>query len=126
MKRRNFIYLTTAATAGIALPVWYFQSGNPEYNELIAEPEFLSHIWDTHSIQEIGEKYRQQNAHENSERKLVNVLSNDNSSIDSTTKLLRKQIQKDFKAGRTVIIDGWILSVTEARQCALFSLTNPK
>jgi hypothetical protein len=32
------------------------------------------------------------------------------------------QIRDDFTAGRTVVVDGWVLSVTEARQAALFSL----
>jgi hypothetical protein len=31
-------------------------------------------------------------------------------------------VQRDFAAGRTVMLDGWVLAVTEARQCALFSL----
>jgi hypothetical protein len=31
-------------------------------------------------------------------------------------------VRDDFAAGRTVLVDGWVLSVTEARQCALFSL----
>ena len=31
------------------------------------------------------------------------------------------QIRNDFDAGRTVVVDGWLLSVTEARQCALYS-----
>ena len=31
-------------------------------------------------------------------------------------------IRDDFEGGRTVEVNGWILSVTEARQCALFSL----
>lgn len=31
-------------------------------------------------------------------------------------------IHDDFEQSRTVILNGWILSVTEARQCALFSL----
>ena len=31
-------------------------------------------------------------------------------------------VRADFEHGRTVVVDGWILSVTEARQCALFSL----
>jgi large subunit ribosomal protein L4 len=34
------------------------------------------------------------------------------------------KIRDDFAAGRTVLIDGWVLSLTEARQSALFSLTN--
>ena len=31
-------------------------------------------------------------------------------------------VHDDFDAGRTVVVLGWILSATEARQCALFSL----
>ena len=31
-------------------------------------------------------------------------------------------VARDFADSRTVLVDGWVLSVTEARQCALFSL----
>ena len=31
-------------------------------------------------------------------------------------------VNTDFTNGTTVVVDGWILSVTEARQCALFAL----
>jgi len=36
---------------------------------------------------------------------------------------LAKKIQQDFQQDKTVVVDGWVLSRTEARQCALFSLT---
>ena len=36
---------------------------------------------------------------------------------------IKERIKQDFAAGNTVIIRGWILSITEARQCALLSLT---
>jgi hypothetical protein len=32
-------------------------------------------------------------------------------------------VRRDFVDGRTVEIDGWLLSLTEARQSALFSLS---
>src|SRR5437588_11643520 len=32
---------------------------------------------------------------------------------------LDEQIRDDFAAGRTILLDGWVLSVTEARQAAL-------
>jgi hypothetical protein len=35
---------------------------------------------------------------------------------------LDQQVQDDFARGRTVNVNGWILSVTEARQCALYSM----
>jgi len=31
-------------------------------------------------------------------------------------------VTADFERGNAVVIDGWVLSATEARQCALFSL----
>ncbi|MFL5583160.1 MAG: hypothetical protein ACJ8AO_22565 [Gemmatimonadaceae bacterium] len=31
-------------------------------------------------------------------------------------------VRGDFADGRTVVVDGWVLAATEARQCALFSL----
>jgi len=31
-------------------------------------------------------------------------------------------VRDDFAGGRTVVVLGWILSATEARQCALYSL----
>jgi len=37
---------------------------------------------------------------------------------------LNDQVRDDFAAGRTVLVDGWVLSATEARQCALFSLAS--
>jgi hypothetical protein len=36
---------------------------------------------------------------------------------------IEDQIHDDFAAGRTVVVGGWVLSETEARQCALYSLT---
>jgi len=38
-------------------------------------------------------------------------------------KSLDAQVHDDFEAGRTVLVSGWVLSQTEARQCALYSLS---
>ncbi len=39
--------------------------------------------------------------------------------------MMSEKVQADFDNGETVVVRGWVLSRTEARQCALFSLTNP-
>lgn len=39
--------------------------------------------------------------------------------------LLAERQKRDFAEGRTVTIDGWILSVTEARLCAIVALDRP-
>jgi hypothetical protein len=39
------------------------------------------------------------------------------------SKNIEGMIHTDFLTDKTLIINGWVLSVTEARQCALFSLS---
>jgi len=122
MKRRNFILLSAAGAAALGASYWYLNYYDQEFNRSIAEPESLSYIWDKETIITIGENYRKKFPSEDSERSLVKVLStNINDDISAIT-ALKKRIKYDFKKGNTVMIDGWILSVTEARQCALFSI----
>ena len=124
MKRRNFVLLGTAGAALIAIPSWYYKYRDLDYNQLLTEPELLSHIWDTNAINDIGKIYREQYPDENSERKLVNLLMPSNlTDTPSITEALQKQIRDDYKTREIVMVDGWLLSTTEARQCALFSLT---
>lgn len=125
MKRTQFILLSGLGIPAIALPTWYFKFYTPEYDKLLTEPELLSHLWDGTTIGDIGKTYRKQFSDENSEGKLVKLLS-DFASTESTIpiELLRQQIAEDYHQSNTVMVDGWILSRTEARQCALFSL-NP-
>lgn len=59
---------------------------------------------------------------EKTESALVNQLMNGNAEDGAdTNERLRRQIVQDFTDGNTVLVDGWLLSVTEARQCALLS-----
>ena len=37
--------------------------------------------------------------------------------------MIRRRIRRDFDRGRTVEVGGWILSLTEARLCALVALS---
>lgn len=126
MKRRNFILLSTGGVAALAIPTWYNLYGPFDYNPLLVEPELLSYIWDNNTISEIGQNYRQLFPNENTERRLVSLLTEHISSDSiSFNEEVNNQIQEDYKDGRIVMLDGWLLSVTEARQCALFSLTQP-
>ncbi len=43
--------------------------------------------------------------------------------IQSIKKILQTQRQEDFRNSHTVILNGWVLSRTEARLCALLALT---
>ena len=75
-------------------------------------------------IRQLGDHYRTANPSENSADALRAAISNGQGPrIPLLGKSIDDQVRDDFAAGRTVLVDGWILSVTEARQAALFSLT---
>ena len=90
---------------------------------MLAEPESLAYIWDENTMLEIGKKYLSEHPDEKSERKLVKILlkkttSNQQELIESLQQLTRE----DYVQDHIVMVDGWLLSVSEARQCALYSL----
>ncbi len=127
MKRRNFILLTSAGVAALAIPTLVYSLHKNAIDPLLSQPQSLANIWDTDTMNTIGLNYMLKVPKENRERILVKRLigkSAGESANLATT--LEQQIQKDFITGNTVMVDGWILSVTEARQCALFSLTLQK
>jgi len=127
MKRRNFILLTSAGVAALAIPTLVYSLRESAIDPLLFQPQSLANIWDTDTMNTIGLNYMLKVPKENRERILVKRLmgkSAGESANLATT--LEQQIQKDFITGNTVMVDGWILAVTEARQCALFSLTLQK
>ncbi len=124
MKRRNFVLLAGIGISAIAIPTWYYKYRDPANDQLLAEPELLSYIWDDNTISKIGNLYLEEFSDENSELKLIELLSNNVSTdLNENTEMLNQQITNDYKTGNTIMIAGWVLSRTEARQCALFSLT---
>jgi len=123
MKRKHFILLSGLGISAIAIPTLYFNFHELEYDSSLKSPEFLSNFLDSKSIIEIGELYIKQVPDENNELKLVSLLPISDSSDNNTIEILQQQITDDYISGKTIIVDGWILSKTEARQCALYSLT---
>jgi hypothetical protein len=118
MKRRDFILSVVAGVSVVSISTYYF-FGDVEYDHVIAQPKSLSLIWNVQHINAIGKQYREQVPGESSERTLVKLLNESGAGLD-------EKINNDFETGRTVIVDGWILSETEARQCALASLVQSK
>jgi hypothetical protein len=117
----------TAGIAAVTIPTAYYFLADLEYDQALADPQLLSLIWDTEMIKKIGNQYRLQMPSENSERPLVKSLKAAASEVSlANASNLEEIIKKDFETGNTIIVDGWILSRTEARQCALFSLIELK
>jgi hypothetical protein len=76
-------------------------------------------------VRQLGARYRSATPSENTVDALRSAITKDRGSkIPFLAKeSADEQIADDFANGRTVLVDGWVLSVTEARQAALFSLT---
>lgn len=117
MQRRYFLWLAVSGTAALTLPFLHCGNKNAALQKTLSQPEILSRICDAKTLKDIGNSYRKKIPAENNKNQLQNLLLK-----DTTVKEIQNNINRDFEAGRIIKINGWILSVTEARQCALFSL----
>ncbi|HET9826553.1 MAG TPA: hypothetical protein VFP87_14535 [Chitinophagaceae bacterium] len=131
MKRRIFVKLAAATAASLYLPNLSCKSENDIVARTLSQPHALEHICDAETIREIGNAYQKLVPNENSKATLMRLLAANidvypsDRSVDRelVSSVLDKRVRQDFQENRTMVVDGWILSVTEARQCALFSLT---
>lgn len=129
MKRRNFII--TASTAAIGVPTaYYIKKHYWKSSESIFIPAILSNFCDERTLVEIGIEYRKRVPVENEKKQLTNLILTDSKGKKLTTSdrsdietFINKKSQEEFSSYNTLVIKGWIISITEARQCALFSLT---
>jgi hypothetical protein len=128
MKRRDVIQLSVFALAAISFPL--LNSCNPPAGELVlSKPGFLSRLFDKKTIIDAGKAYLEKVVAEKDEDRLIQLLSGNNPIVNSKDEAVIHQyidekVKSDFEAGKIVMVKGWVLAVTEARQCALFSLVN--
>lgn len=123
MQRRTFIHLSAYTAIALTLPVIDGCSANST-DKVLSQPLFFSHLVDTKTINEAGIAYRKLFPAEDSQTVLNKLLLGNSASSDKTIiqKQLDDQVKEDFKVGKTVTTRGWVLSITEARQCALYSI----
>ncbi|MEO9050321.1 MAG: hypothetical protein ABI280_00910 [Ginsengibacter sp.] len=127
MKRKKFIYLSIGGALAIATPTLYCSYRDKTLNKALRQPKFLSSICDAKTLDEIGTAYINKYPAEKKEDQLTGLLLADSTGqpIVKTADLpllLDQKIIDDFKTGKTVVVDGWVLSITEARQCAFLTL----
>lgn len=118
MKRREFIELVAVGAAGVMLPA------TASFLPASAHPRLLDILHDEELVRDIGWRYREMAPGENDPRVLTDAILGGRQGTISVALSARRdeQVKSDFTAGRTVKVNGWILSVTEARQCALYSM----
>jgi hypothetical protein len=125
MQRRTFIHLSAYTAIALTFPL--MDGCNWEsVDKILSQPLLFSHLVDVKTISETGQAYRKLFPAEDNQAILNQLLLGSNPSIDK--KLIQKQLDErvdlDFRAGKTVTVKGWVLSITEARQCALYSILN--
>ena len=126
MKRRVFLRLS--AFSGIALSIPFVESCRMGPKNLaIVDPGFLVHIFDKKTMMDAGKDYTRQFVNENTKSGLEELLMrgsdiNGSTPASAVHEYFDKKTLLDFDENRTVVADGWVLSQTEARQCALFGL----
>lgn len=125
MERRSFVKLSAFTALVLTLPL--AQSCNSSSKEIaVAQPFLFSHLVDAKTIKEAGADYLKKHAAENDQKKLSQLLLGGKDpaalSKDEIQAMLDEQVTADFKAGKVIAVSGWVMSQTEARQCALYSL----
>ena len=128
MKRKDFLQLSAFTAAAISLPLVH-SCNVPVSENAMAQPVFLSRLFDEDTIRDAGKAYLHKTPAENDDNKLIQLLAGNSSIAGSSDEkaihqYLEEKIKQDFEEGKTVLVKGWVLAVTEARQCALFSLIN--
>jgi hypothetical protein len=127
MKRREFIGFAATGAACTFCPA--IVSGSDLNSiSILANPRLLGVLRHERVLHVLGERYREITPREDNVHALVEALMADvkpEGAIYPESPLVSRvneQVRRDFAAGRTVTLNGWILSLTEARQCALHSL----
>jgi hypothetical protein len=128
MKRRTFIYSGVAVATGLGLSGLFLWNNESKWKEHpLLYPFILSNILDEESLRLIGNSYSVMRPDENYKVKLLNAITNGIQTIQSSTSDLaieiEKKVEMDFKSDKFIVIKGWVISETEARQCALLTLS---
>jgi hypothetical protein len=91
-------------------------------------PSFLAGIVEEKSIMEIGSGYCDSFPNEKDKEVLQRILlegyADEKKDQNSIIIFLQEKVNRDFleEVDKVVVINGWVLSRTEARQCALYFL----
>jgi hypothetical protein len=126
MPRREFLWHALAACASAALapvsPVSAVQSGPVDRAATVGAGYFGAQ---GDAVRAVGEAYLRQLGRDTSRDAVVAAARGALDAIDRSRdqagaiRALVRAVREDFERGRTVQVEGWILSRTEAEICAL-------
>lgn len=126
MKRKKFIALAAVSAAAVPLAYYSYQKSKKVYNQ-VNFPAMLAQFCTAEELKGIGNAYLQTVPEEKDAEKLKSLLL---AGITATTvnsnnadEHLNKKTEDDFLKQNIKVLNLWVVTHTEARQCALFSLT---
>ncbi len=122
--------MNALAVTAMAMPAFHCNISSSKPEQKLFTPKLLFQFCDEKTINKIGKDYGSKIGADYSQKKLkdmlaagINISGSSGSDVEA---YLDGKIKDNFSKGQTVISRGWVISVTEARQCALFSLQNFK
>ena len=121
--RRQFIGVAGAGLAAITLTATGCDAGPDDDVASLARTD-LAAVLGAERVRAIGARYRELTPGERDAQSLRAAIDSSRPSRWSLRRQpsLGEMVRSDFEHGRTVVVHGWVLAVTEARQCALYSL----
>jgi hypothetical protein len=127
MNRRHFLICATGVLA-VNQPLLANIRTTAVDPATLAAPELLSFLGDRDFITTLGQCYLQQFPDEASIATLSASISDKTgtSSKRHRPEQIARQVAHEFANDETVLLNGWMLSRTEARQAALFSLLHSR
>ena len=131
MKRRTFLITASATAAAVIIsPIVYTHIAHSAARDPLTVPLMLAEFSDFKTIRKIGLDYRKvapvDCTRGNLSKLLLTAPGNiqlDASDFKAVSDLVESKAKDDFRNARMVTMEGWVISLTEARQCALFSLS---
>jgi hypothetical protein len=123
LDRRRFLQVTAvAAVASLASSACAPDTADDA--QALAKPTLIEMLG-AERVRKIGTEYRAAVPTENTAAALRAAISSSQHRTFPwiSGESIEEQIRDDFGGGRTVVVSGWVLSETEARQCALYSLS---
>jgi len=132
MNRRLFISLSGLGITAIGVSFTGLLDFDLSRESFCAKPDFLSRLSNDEALRSVGKEFLKLYPAEGSSAGLMTELYGGPLKTDvlprkdvrSIQKRLKNLIRNDFITGKTLILNGWVLSLTEARQCALFAILN--
>lgn len=127
MERRAFLWTTSLSSISILISLNSCTNKKNDLKKILSFPITLSYFLDKETIIKIGEsfiKYSQINENHLSELLLKDIDKKNHSNSESIINNLQQKIKNDFEFQRIIELEGWIISQTEAEQCALFYFIN--